>query len=544
MKTQQEINPEKLRGGYYTSNSVVDFCLNRIRILSKGHWPKRWLEPSCGNGAFIRGIARIVPIRFCEDITLIGVEIHPEESAKSAAALNEAELGGCVLNQSFFEWALSDKTEFDAVVGNPPFVRYQFVPADDRRTAEELLLELGINLRGVSNYWIPFALISLDRIRIGGIFAFVLPTELFCTVSGGQFREYLIRNFTNLSIDLFPRGTFKGILQDIVVVSGQRAKRIADKRVVSIVEHGKDKESYWTHNIAADQVTWTRYLLTELEYDAFKAAIVLEQIYRISVLARIEVAIVTGANKFFTIDQNTVDKYALHPWVIPLLSKTIDAPGVIFTPRDLAAARSQGSRTWLLSFSADRPVPNGPSGVTAYLASGEAQGLPERYKCRIRKPWYRVPHITRGSLMMTKRAHHYHRLLFNQAKAFTTDTIYRGEMLDQYCNRESDLVALFQNTLTLLSTEIEGRTYGGGVLELVPSEISRLVVPFFSSNGLLDQVDVLSREVNGQRDSTHAVMKVTDEFLSLNLKGYSELLPYLDSAHQRLQSRRQVLATG
>ena len=33
------------------------------------------------------------------------------------------------------------------------------------------------------------------------------------------------------------------------------------------------------------------------------------------------------------------------------------------------------------------------------------------------------------------------------------------------------------NPLTALSAELEGRTYGGGVLELVPSEIERLLVP-------------------------------------------------------------------
>ena len=43
--------------------------------------------------------------------------------------------------------------------------------------------------------------------------------------------------------------------------------------------------------------------------------------------------------------------------------------------------------------------------------------------------------------------------------------------------RSSDLVMGFVNSLTALSAELEGRHYGGGVLELVPSEIERLLVP-------------------------------------------------------------------
>jgi hypothetical protein len=39
------------------------------------------------------------------------------------------------------------------------------------------------------------------------------------------------------------------------------------------------------------------------------------------------------------------------------------------------------------------------------------------------------------------------------------------------------LVYSFPNSLTCLTTELEGRHYGGGVLELVPSEIERLLIP-------------------------------------------------------------------
>jgi hypothetical protein len=40
----------------------------------------------------------------------------------------------------------------------------------------------------------------------------------------------------------------------------------------------------------------------------------------------------------------------------------------------------------------------------------------------------------------------------------------------------------FVNSLTCLTAEMEGRHYGGGVLELVPSEIERLLVPVIKAN--------------------------------------------------------------
>jgi hypothetical protein len=43
--------------------------------------------------------------------------------------------------------------------------------------------------------------------------------------------------------------------------------------------------------------------------------------------------------------------------------------------------------------------------------------------------------------------------------------------------KPESLVNAFVNSLTCLTAEMEGRHYGGGVLELVPSEIERLLVP-------------------------------------------------------------------
>ena len=42
----------------------------------------------------------------------------------------------------------------------------------------------------------------------------------------------------------------------------------------------------------------------------------------------------------------------------------------------------------------------------------------------------------------------------------------------------NSLIYSFYNSLTLIFAEIEGRYYGGGVLELTPSEFKKLPVPY------------------------------------------------------------------
>lgn len=541
MKPIDEVSTDKLRGGYYTAAPLVDWCVDRVTRLAhhtSQSCPRRWLEPAAGDGAFIHGLARLRSRCGLGDAHLDAIELVASEAAACETALRDSGLSGTVVNDSFFAWARCQDSRFDALVGNPPYVRYQFVGVDDRKQAEELTAALGIDLRGVSNLWIPFALVGLSLLRPGGAFALVLPNELVSTISGGQFRSAVIRDFANLRVDLFPRETFPGILQDVVVVSGLRAERQAAERAVAFCEHRRSGSTQWRHTIDVSQKSWQRYLLSADEDSAFKRACELPGIMQLGGVARIEVSIVTGANPFFTIDESTVEAFSLAPWARPLLARTADAPGIVFGSDDHAQARRRGSRAWLLDFSAERPEPSRHQRARDYLASGEAKGLHQRYKCRIRSPWYRVPQIRRGRLMMPKRAHHHHRLLLNHAGVFTTDTVYRGHMHGLFASLEEDLVSGFQNTLTLLSAEVEGRTYGGGVLELVPSEIARLRVPVVSTSSLLSELDTLSRLNGGQRDGKEAVVARTDAALGSRVTGYAELLPTLRKARRRLVSRR------
>lgn len=539
MKFRHEVSDQKLRGGYYTPPEMVNFCLSRVDALASSP-PQRWLEPSAGDGAFVRGLAG----RCGSGLEMTCVEVDRVEAAKCRAELTARKIAGHVIGESVFGWLASatgeHTTDFDAVVGNPPYIRYQFLSDEDRAAAERLAAEQGLSIQGVSNAWILFALLTMLRLRVGGVFCMVLPAEMIATISAGQFRNALIKHFACVQIDMFQRGTFPGLLQDVVVVSGRRSKPIEYSRSVTFIEHGAHALR-WTWQVEPGPGPWTRYLLSQRERQAIDHAQALPQVRELGRLARLQVSVVTGANAFFTVSDDLVERYGLEPWTVPLLARTSHSPGIRFTPRDFGAARKNGERTWLLNFSTDRPRPD-RKGVREYLALGESLGIPGRYKCRIRDPWYRVPHIVSGAMMLTKRAHQHHRLLLNSAGVMTTDTVYRGQPLNGY--KAADLVAVFHNSLTLLSSELEGRTYGGGVLELVPTEISRVRIPWVPGFGEhLAELDDLSRATDGQKDTDDRLASMTDALLATAIPEYAKVLPDLHDARRRLRSRRFVGAT-
>jgi adenine-specific DNA-methyltransferase len=173
-------------------------------------------------------------------------------------------------------------------------------------------------------------------------------------------------------------------------------------------------------------------------------------------------------------------------------------PGVIYDEAVHARNKARGLPTNFLRFTSKDRL---NAGAKRYVALGETQALHERYKCRIREPWYAVPSVYSTDVGMLKRSHDAPRLVSNRLAAFTTDTAYR---IKPKGVKAEQLVWNFSTSLTALSAELNGRHYGGGVLELVPSEIERLLVPtLLRGPGLADLEQLYRDEVPIERLLEH-----------------------------------------
>lgn len=515
MKLASQVSDEKLRGGFYTPPRLVAACLDRIAYLSYSTAPMSILEPSVGDGAFIRGLG---DHPLCESIDqFVGIEITPGEAVKAQSDTDLVPFHTSIHITNVLEWCVTTDQWFEAAVGNPPFVRYQFNSDSDVTAISRLGRHIGAAFRGVSNLWIPVFLGALSRLRVGGAMAFVVPAELFTGVSAGIARGWLLSNFDRLQVDLFEPGTFPNVLQEVIVISGNRVKpsSINETRQVDFVEHFPNGTGRsWSHDVHVGGSSWTRCLLTPQQLTTLHRVVSRSAFRFLGDVARLEVSVVTGANSFFSVTSKEAELYNIRDWTEPLLPRIRYAPGLVYRVEDQDVIARSDAKAWLLDFSASRPDPLQFHGAAQYLAMGEADSIHERYKTSIRSPWYRVPSIWTGKLLLSKRSHWFPRLVLNEAGALTTDTIYRGNMLPIYAGMEKELVAGFHNSLTILTAELEGRSFGGGVLELVPSEISRLVVPFPTGMSCyLEDLDKLARRGVVEDAMPEDLIDATDEIL-------------------------------
>jgi adenine-specific DNA-methyltransferase len=98
-----------------------------------------------------------------------------------------------------------------------------------------------------------------------------------------------------------------------------------------------------------------------------------------------------------------------------------------------------------------------------------------------------VPNIAKiPEAFFFKRAHEYPKLLRNDADVLVTDSAYKIEIKEGF--ELNNFVFSFYNSLTLAFAELEGRYYGGGVLELTPNELRVLPIPYTNCNNFEEYI--------------------------------------------------------
>lgn len=531
---------QKLRGGFYTDPDIATFLAKWV--LEKR--PKSLLEPSCGDGAFLEAVAD----EKCSSLRrMFACELDQEESAKARERVSStSKLSVEIHEGDFLKWFLFHSHEagqFDGVVGNPPFIRYQYLAKEQQFLAEKIFTRFGLPFTKHTNAWVTFVIASLSLLLPGGRLAMVIPSEIFHIPHAQSLRRFLALHCSRILIFDPEELWFDNALQGVVLLLAEK-KTVATERSMGVAVQSVESREVLHKNAAkyfetADYINgdsiqgkWMPVFLSKKERSLLKA---LRQDVRFATfleLADVDVGIVTGANKFFLVTDEVVESFGLEQWAHPMFGRSDHVAGVIYDKANHNANRRDGLPTNFLWFD-DVSFSSFSSSVQRYLRSGEEQGLPNRYKCSVREPWFRVPSVYASPVAMLKRAHHFPRLVLNKAQVFTTDTAYRIQPKQVTA---VSLVYSFLNSLTCLSAELEGRHYGGGVLELVPSEIERLILPICSvSEADLRKLDERFRICSDDSQ----ILREQDQVLLKNGGLSTNDQSALHDAWDRLRNRRQ-----
>ena len=141
----------KLRGGYYTDPDIAYFLTKWILEIH----PKKILEPSCGDGIFIKTLSRFNSPHVQ---SFVGVDIESSEAMKASDKAHKLKnVDVKIYAEDFLNWSLlqiASEQTFDAVIGNPPFIRYQYLNSNLQARSQKIFEYLNLP------FTMPIAVVS------------------------------------------------------------------------------------------------------------------------------------------------------------------------------------------------------------------------------------------------------------------------------------------------------------------------------------------------------------------------------------------------
>ncbi|WP_440122427.1 Eco57I restriction-modification methylase domain-containing protein [Tenacibaculum sp. Ill] len=461
---------KKNTGSYYTPSYLAEFISKRVLSNFENRTRMSILEPSVGDGAFILELEKESDI----NINLTALDINDVEL--KTASKKWSKKTASFIKTDFLEY--SSSRQYSAIIGNPPYVKKNILTSKQIQLSREIHLSEKLTEASVKNIWATFLVKANKLLSKNGVLAFVLPSELLQVKFAEEVREYLKKEFERIEIFTFNDLMFECKGQDTIVLFAYKKSDFKGEFFANITskESLKNNDFILKNNelLVSSKIKWTHHFLSsdELTFiNNLKKELKTVNDYTVS-----RPGIVTAANKFFIIDKETEKKYNLSKYTKPIIQKGLFVNGsVVFNDENLKELEKDNRPTRLLQLNDNDKI---SKKLREYLKLGELEEVPNRYKCRIRNNWYVIPNVSESpEAFFFKRSHLYPKLLKNNSGAFVTDSAYKIDIRNGF--DLNSFIYSFYNTLTLLLTELDGRYYGGGVLELIPSEFKKLPIPYF-----------------------------------------------------------------
>lgn len=147
----------------------------------------RVLEPSSGDGAFVKNIPNC-----------IGIELDPTHCNDHS------------INIDFFDYPVSEK--FETIIGNPPYVRYQDILQETKTKLRSNLFDER------SNLYLFFIEKCINHLTDYGELIFITPRDFLKATSSIKLNEFIFRHGTITDlIDLGDKKIFNGFSPNCVI---------------------------------------------------------------------------------------------------------------------------------------------------------------------------------------------------------------------------------------------------------------------------------------------------------------------------------------
>lgn len=309
----------KQRGAFFTPLAIAEH-LAGWSLRGAGN-EGLILDPTCGEGVFLLAAAeKLAASRQVSNACLFGVDIHKDSLAETRRLVESVESAPelKLMTGDFFAEVTPDQPGarlpyVDAVIGNPPFVRYHEHRGDVRRRALAAALRQGVRLSGLASSWAALLVHASAFLKPDGRIAMVVPAELLSVGYAEPIRVWLRQRFRSVHLVLFERLQFADAEEQVMllVARGTGGCNAFSLHHVDSAEQLEELHIYDADAFAPKLAgKWTDLLIPEEARNAFSAAL-LAGFGTLGGYGSVELGTVTGANNYFTLSETTRREFGL-----------------------------------------------------------------------------------------------------------------------------------------------------------------------------------------------------------------------------------------
>lgn len=419
----------------------------------------RWLEPSVGDGVFLRVLAKrgVRPTK----ITALDLDPTPSEADK---------LGQVLRPQEFLGWAATTRQRFDRIVGNPPYVSVRALPEQLREVAASTVAPDGTEAGLRSNLWYAFLCASMSLLKSGGALGFVLPAAWEYADYARPVRDGIAKHFRSVHVYRCSECLFDSVQEGSVVLVARGYRRGSS----TLRRHAFAERGAFIRAVAVRRVPRVR----TINGVAARAQPEHETV-RLGDVASIRIGAVAGDADYFLLTEADRKAHGLPAAACrPIVSRAKHLLRPFITRADWVALRTAGHRVWL--FLPPRRLLSNPK-VNAYMKRKSSKGGCHRKRLKIlaRDTWYRTPLPGNCDGFLSGMSRFGPWVAFSRMRALAaTNTLYVVTFRSTLRKSAKHAYALGLLTSAVRrQVDTLTRRYAGGLQKLEPGQIASLRVP-------------------------------------------------------------------
>jgi hypothetical protein len=470
--------------------------------------------------------------------------------------------------------------KFDAVVANPPYIRQELLGKDEKGKIWGLIeeefsklvyvgkpenavgAERAVVLDRQSDIYVYFFLHGLAMLRDGGRLGFITSNKWLEVGYGEAFQSFLLRNTRILYVIEFDRAVFPDAEVNTAITILEKEKDDEERRenfakfvrlkqrmdvdeVVGIVE--SVKRSFEDGRMRVNVVRqgslkpgkWNVYLRAPPVYQKIVSHPKMKPLGEIAEVFR---GPTTGYNDFFILDEERVREWGIEKeFLVPCVSSPKKLKGLVIRPEDV--------REYFFMVGENQHVPR-DSNAYRYIKYGEnlevdvtrgsqrgRRKLPQLETVKNRKKWYSIPQFETPRILFPKLIDKQVRAYLNAAKAQASDLFY---YVVPNSSQHVGILEFLNSSTGAFLTEIYGRSYGGGVLDIKVYELKQ--IPVLDPTSLSsEERKTLSKSFDNVEALVREYVDLEEEYDRLKSRSKSSRGSFSREFEQRLEDAKKRL---